>query len=137
MSSIKPRGICGDCAKKEYCKDAKRNLEMTDCNEFEKEYYIKREDAQDIIDIVLSDYLTDGERTILEDVSAEIGEMPSADVVEVKHGHWECEEVQCIFGKKFILTCSECGKSVSVTEEALPEEHYCRSCGARMDGNNE
>ena len=66
-----------------------------------------------------------------------INNLPSADVVEVRHGHWECEEVQCIFGKKFILTCSECGKSVSVTEEALPEEHYCRSCGARMDGDKE
>ena len=45
--------------------------------------YIKREDAQNIIDEVLSDYLTDSERTMLEDVNAEIGEIPSADVEPV------------------------------------------------------
>ena len=96
--------------------------------------YIKREDAIKR----LCDFSQEGTvpmpYKIWENV---LSSVPSADVVEVRHGHWECEEVQCIFGKKFILTCSECGKSLSVTEEALPEEHYCRSCGARMDGNNE
>lgn len=96
--------------------------------------YIKREDV--IASIQAHDPVPEvrGGREwaeyLLEDVM-------SADVVEVRHGHWECEEVQCVFGKKFILTCSECGESVSVTEEALPEEHYCRSCGARMDGKKE
>ena len=58
---------------------------------------------------------------------------PLYDVEPVRHGRWQCEEVPCIYGKKFILTCSECGESVSVTESALMEEHYCRSCGARMN----
>ena len=58
---------------------------------------------------------------------------PLYDVEPVRHGHWRCKEVPCIYGKKFILTCSECGESVSVTELALTEEHYCRSCGAKMD----
>lgn len=45
--------------------------------------YIKREDAQDIIARKLSDYITDEERWILEYVEGEIGDIPSADVVEV------------------------------------------------------
>ena len=45
--------------------------------------YIKREDAQNIIDEVLSDYLTDSERATLEDINAEIGELPPADVEPV------------------------------------------------------
>lgn len=98
--------------------------------------YIKREDAMkplyekwkaaesrgddDIAEIVKMDYIT-------------VSNVPSADVEPVRHGYWKCKEVPCIYGKKFILTCSECGGSVSVTELALTEEHYCRSCGARMD----
>ena len=54
-----------------------------------------------------------------------------------KHGKWQVDEAECIYGKKYILTCSECGESVSVTEAALPYEHYCRNCGAKMDGGNE
>lgn len=95
--------------------------------------YIKREDT--IIEIErFCGYLDDD---MLYRIKLALGRLPSADVVEVRHGHWKCEEVPCVFGKKFILTCSECGESVSVTEEALPEEHYCRSCGARMDGEEQ
>lgn len=50
-----------------------------------------------------------------------------------KHGKWQVDEAECIYGKKYIITCSECGESVSVTETALPYEKYCRNCGAKMD----
>lgn len=89
--------------------------------------YINREMAADCI-VLECDGVT------LEQARQAIKDCPSADVESVRHGHWEIEEVPCIYGKKFILTCSECGESVSVTELALAEEHYCRSCGARMDG---
>lgn len=52
---------------------------------------------------------------------------------EPKHGEWQVDEAECIYGKKYIITCSECGESVSVTEAALPYEKYCRNCGAKMD----
>lgn len=52
---------------------------------------------------------------------------------EPKHGKWQVDEAECIYGKKYIITCSECGESVSVTEAALPYEKYCRNCGAKMD----
>ena len=93
--------------------------------------YIKREDA--IASIMGHDLVEDGDGSkewaehLLENATI-------VDVVEVRHGRWKCKEVPCIYGKKFILTCSECGESLSVTELALPEEHYCRSCGAKMEG---
>lgn len=52
-------------------------------------------------------------------------------------GEWEIKESECIYGKKFILTCSVCGDSVSVTERSLPYEKYCRNCGADMRGGTE
>lgn len=52
-------------------------------------------------------------------------------------GEWEIKESECIYGKKFILTCSVCGDSVSVTERSLPYEKYCRNCGADMRGEED
>ena len=88
----------------------------------------------------MSEYLNIGlDITDLLDNSPTHGKGPALimcrgiEYMPVRRGHWQCEEVPCIYGKKFILTCSECGESVSVTESALTEEHYCRSCGARMN----
>jgi len=44
---------------------------------------IRRQDAQNITGELLSGWLTDGERNILESVDADLGELPSADAVEV------------------------------------------------------
>ena len=104
--------------------------------------YIKREDAIKGLEMLIEPVERDEHDVIWNDgVKSCINDIkhhtPPADVVEVRHGRWKCEEVQCVFGRKFILTCTECGESVSVTEEALPEEHYCRSCGAKMDGEEE
>lgn len=91
--------------------------------------YIKREDAQDIINEVLSDYLTDSERTMLEDVNAEIGEIPSADVVKVRHATDKGYEDS--YGWKDV--CSLCGCEFRVSKSA----NYCPNCGARMDGESD
>lgn len=89
----------------------------------------------------MSEYLNIGlDITGLLDDSPTHGKGPALimcrgiEYMPVRHGRWKIEEVPCIYGKKFILTCSECGESLSVTELALAEEHYCRSCGAKMDG---
>ena len=58
----------------------------------------------------------------LVDVFAEI---PTADVVEVKRGHWIEDEV-CVYA------CSECG-FIFTTADDISEFKYCR-CGAKMDG---
>lgn len=52
-------------------------------------------------------------------------EQPTADVVEVKRGHWIEDEV-CVYA------CSECGFTFTSAED-ISEFKYCR-CGADMRG---
>lgn len=69
----------------------------------------------------------------LEDVVSvtDIDEAPS---IEPKRGAWKIEETESVWGKGYMLTCSECGNTFRVTENALPYEKYCRNCGAKMKG---
>ena len=54
---------------------------------------------------------------------AEISKIPTADVVEVRHGRWEkCKECCCEY------RCSVCGYEFCRTT------NYCPNCGAKMDG---
>ena len=52
---------------------------------------------------------------------------PTADVVEVKHGRWNCVGQVCIDGEyEDILRCSKC---------SIPyyrKSRYCPNCGAKM-----
>lgn len=50
--------------------------------------------------------------------------IPTADVVEVKHGEWIVDE------EGFVI-CSECGEE-HTWDEFRPL--YCDMCGAKMDG---
>lgn len=66
-----------------------------------------------------------------------VREAPTADVVEVRHGHWYIREYE-------FFTCSECGHdywngcdyTVQAKERLANGEHpnYCPNCGAKMDG---
>ena len=56
---------------------------------------------------------------------SDIDEMPTADVMEVKRGHWIEDEV-CVYA------CSECGFTFRSAED-ISEFKFCR-CGAKMDG---
>ena len=58
--------------------------------------------------------------------------MNDIPTIEPKRGRWKIEDAETIYGKAYLLTCSECGETVSVTETALPYEHFCRNCGASM-----
>lgn len=61
-------------------------------------------------------------------VARAIDDTPTADVVEVKHGHW-------IWLEGNLYECSECPNRTEV-DEAMNEPLYiyCPFCGARMDG---
>lgn len=76
--------------------------------------YIKREDAENIM-------LGSCDESALW----KLRYLPSADVVEVRHGHWKCDDG---------FTCSECGYHMVVGDGAY---NYCPNCGARMDGEEE
>ena len=62
--------------------------------------------------------------------SPDMSKIPTADVVEVKHGYWkECFEDwrKQIAGDE----CSACGFQHYGT--SISHYHYCPNCGAKMD----
>lgn len=70
----------------------------------------------------------------LEDVFAEI---PTADVVEVKHAYWKVCEDECeICASEFVCSnCKESFVSSDLTDEQfLQMLKYCPNCGAKMNG---
>lgn len=60
----------------------------------------------------------------------DIRKIPTADVVEVKHGYWEEVQGQC-------FRCSEChrGAIVDIFNRFVLTKH-CHNCGAKMDVEN-
>ena len=63
-----------------------------------------------------------------------IDSIPTADVVEVKHGEWISKTFK-VTGRKFI-TCSVCNSPIDSTYTHIDENEfdYCPYCGAKMDG---
>ena len=58
-----------------------------------------------------------------------IDKIPTADVIEVKHGHWSKEMYECVdaFGDRHIgYLCSNC-------KQVANKMNYCGNCGAIMD----
>lgn len=60
--------------------------------------------------------------------------VPTADVAEVRHGHWEQEQPQYRLYK-----CSACNKVCFVERwgDKIVLYDYCPNCGARMDGESD
>ena len=75
-----------------------------------------------------------------DDVDFGVDEIPSADVVEVRHGRWiEDERTYPGPGLKNNL-CSVCGEIAGSWKEGLEPGRkwaYCPNCGARMDKEDE
>ena len=83
--------------------------------------YIKREDA---LDAVLFSLVGTGHQS--QAIYA-IRDVPTADVVEVKHGTWyHGTENGAVYAK-----CSACGRKMNYSCYGYA---YCALCGARMDG---
>ena len=80
-----------------------------------------------------SGYL-DGNLFATDEAIVYLKQLPSADVVECKRGHW--------IGNKNNLYCSECGKDVMdyfvYSEDGCLREYpdFCPSCGVDMRGEN-
>ena len=90
--------------------------------------YIKRTDVIELARI----YFTPALREEAVPVRA-IKNIPSADVVEVRHGEWIEQEDG--FGDTY-YDCSCCGESFCLIEGTPTDNMYnfCPNCGARMDG---
>ncbi len=87
--------------------------------------YIKKEDAIEKIkaDCDRFDHIP---KRVVDFFTLGMESVPSADVVEVKHGHWVfCGIVDDIYGHG--ASCSICG---GYTED---NGYYCSCCGAKMD----
>ena len=62
-------------------------------------------------------------------LAQDIGKIPSADVQEVKHGHWIGQPISGYADCK----CSVCGAICHVHVSAgIPTQRYCYRCGAKM-----
>lgn len=59
----------------------------------------------------------------------DINEVPTADVVEVRHGEWRIVDSDLGYVE---AECSLC--RCRVMFYADPSYHYCPNCGAKMDG---
>ena len=65
-----------------------------------------------------------------EDAADCIRYMDAADVAPVRHGRWVLDE------KRYVIYCSECSAPVSYypnIKDVREENHYCPSCGCKMD----
>lgn len=85
---------------------------------------VKREDAQDIMARLLSDYLHDEDREKIENANAEIGELPSVQP-QPKRGKWISID----------STHSKCEKCEAIFEITSPnaEVNFCPSCGVLLE----
>jgi len=67
---------------------------------------------------------------------------PTADVVPVRHGHWDVREPMPMHDIKGNLSwgnwyvCTGCGFATTAIEGHITQYKYCPSCGARMDGED-
>ena len=68
-------------------------------------------------------------------VESEIDELPTADVVEVKHGVWYKSRFVQRSGFRTVkdFLCNRCEKEYSV-QQPSNLMNYCPYCGAKMDG---
>lgn len=98
--------------------------------------YIKREDALNAFSRV---YMIPGRGTAreiyakqIENTYKQIESVPSADVVEQKHGKWKDSNYNLVWNAdgvyKAAYQCSNCGACFPIAG------YYCPNCGARMDG---
>lgn len=96
--------------------------------------YIEREELKKVFSNEAVHCLTfqkTGEARGLIKAKEILSKLPSADVVEVRHGKWIKKE-----DGRYV--CSECGRTRPYSNYAYAIENwvcnYCHYCGAKMDG---
>ena len=102
--------------------DALSTEQTTQTNLMVEPRYIK---ATDVISILSLFYnYTDVERY---DLALAISAVPTADVVEVKHGKW-IMHIDDLFPAESTMECSECHHEQSL----IIDDNFCPNCGAEM-----
>ena len=92
--------------------------------------YIEREAAIEKTEAFFDVFVT---KWTDEKVIAWIRNLPTADVVEVKHGRWVKMDTTGIAAKESVWNCSACGYPVGIWTVG---SNYCPNCGAKMDGGD-
>ena len=97
--------------------------------------YIDADKLKTRLDLVSVDAITLYEMGInagLHRAEAEIELLPTADVVEVRHGHWidKSRNINGLHDPRF--DCSVCGHIFWF--QGAETFNYCPACGAKMDG---
>lgn len=90
--------------------------------------YIRREDASNWLKQYGQDVLHGKYKFSLMYIWKNIMDLPSADVVQVRHGRWENYS-------PITIKCSRCGHVIH--DWRYSECKYCPNCGAKMDGDRE
>lgn len=75
------------------------------------------------------------------DIYNAIKSVPTADVVEVRHGKWVETQEPLGWCDVDCAECSVCHESWIIDEDSSIDDyecmwHYCPNCGAKMDGGN-
>ena len=102
--------------------------------------YIEREAAKERLRIWITDCVLAGdndEADCYRDCIDLLDSIPTADVVEVRHGQWDGEGDGYADGEIVIDVwyCSECGYCIDDgTDDPNILPNYCPNCGAKMDG---
>jgi hypothetical protein len=94
--------------------------------------YIKRTDVMKICEGYSEHCFNSNDskgQDIADRILDDVVEIPTADVVEVKHGEWKhTVEKGNVYNHHF-FNCSLCGASAFTSGY----EKYCHECGAKMD----
>ena len=88
-------------------------------------------DADDFVEWLLADAITDEQREFAENVRYAAERMKPADAVPVKHGRWET--VEDWDGDEH-YKCSVCGAETFCDGDPDDNDYlYCPHCGAKME----
>ena len=100
-------------------------------------FYLNRDDVLDEVQTLRRYSMNDEEKKAFCLAYKKVREIPTADVVGVKHGEWEvCSDEYEICASEFVCSvCKESFCSSELTDEQMLQMmKFCPNCGAKMDG---
>lgn len=93
--------------------------------------YIEQEK---VLEIAKDEYYSDFHKSMADLTSLRelLEDIPTADVVEVRHSYWQCSNVRM---SSRDITCRYCHRTETISN-GKEDFEYCPHCGAKMDGKD-
>lgn len=89
--------------------------------------------------VTCADIISEKLNISLGDLVDVFADVPTADVVEVKRGHWKHSEAPLGWQDVDVAVCSVCGEEWVLDEWDIKEfsqwNNFCPNCGADMRGD--